>query len=212
MLNSYELLQKLGFNPVLLGDFPSGKPLHLKGFLKAYKKLVTQNILFLNNISKTVPLIALDPALGLSFRDEYSEYGNPDFKIVLLQEFLHQHLDKFKQPTYHPGSYQLLNHCHESAMLPNSEHLWVSLFEKCGLKLTGIPTSCCGMAGSFGHESKNQDASREIYNQSWGPHVKQYRKSLLVTGYSCKSQVERFDHFSPRHPVEILNAVMGEPD
>jgi len=35
------------------------------------------------------------------------------------------------------------------------------------LKLAVEASGCCGMSGAYGHEARNQETSRTIFNQSW---------------------------------------------
>jgi Fe-S oxidoreductase len=67
------------------------------------------------------------------------------------------------------------------------------------------------MAGTYGHETRNQQTSRAIFEQSWGPLVdaQQQGDELLATGYSCRSQVDRLRARRMRHPLEVLLAVLA---
>jgi Fe-S oxidoreductase len=52
--------------------------------------------------------------------------------------------------------------------------------------------------------------SKAIYAQSW--QKKLAGKDLdrcLATGYSCRSQVKRFEHKMLKHPVQALLAVLN---
>jgi Fe-S oxidoreductase len=66
------------------------------------------------------------------------------------------------------------------------------------------------MAGTFGHESANQAASKEIYSQSWQPIVNSAAvdDEFLATGYSCRSQVKRLDQKQLKHPAQALLELM----
>ena len=35
-------------------------------------------------------------------------------------------------------------------------------------------------------------------------------ESLLATGYSCRSQVKRYEGFKPKHPVQALLQLVGQ--
>lgn len=100
----------------------------------------------------------------------------------------------------------LLGHCSEKTNAPGSQEQWQDLFAALGLELRIENTGCCGMAGTFGHETRNLETSRHIYDLSWGAKVAQLGKDhvLLATGYSCRSQVSRFDGIRLRHPLEYL--------
>jgi Fe-S oxidoreductase len=61
------------------------------------------------------------------------------------------------------------------------------------------------MAGTFGHEADKLQMSKDIYGLSWQPNLDKLPKErCLVTGYSCRSQVKRFEDVKVKHPVQAL--------
>jgi Fe-S oxidoreductase len=117
---------------------------------------------------------------------------------VPAELFVHE--QKSKSENYH-----LFAHCSEKTALPSSELDWQAVFSKFGLTLNVIPVGCCGMAGTYGHETEHLENSIGIYNLSWRSKISTYRpESVLATGYSCRSQVKRLADFRPQHPIEIL--------
>ncbi|MCJ8283820.1 hypothetical protein, partial [Halomonas sp.] len=72
--------------------------------------------------------------------------------------------------------------------------------------LAPLPSGCCGMSGTYGHEARNLTTSRTIYAQSWEPVVQEHGDSgrLLATGYSCRSQARRFSDSQLPHPLQAL--------
>ncbi|AHG82685.1 FAD/FMN dehydrogenase [Bibersteinia trehalosi USDA-ARS-USMARC-188] len=106
--------------------------------------------------------------------------------------------------------WHLFAHCTESTSLPNSMKQWQQIFAHFGETLNVENTGCCGMAGTFGHETKHLSMSKAIYAQSW--QKKLAGKDLdrcLATGYSCRSQVKRFEHKVLKHPVQALLQSIG---
>ena len=86
---------------------------------------------------------------------------------------------------------------------------WQTIFTHFGEKLVVENVGCCGMAGTFGHETQHLAMSKAIYEQSW--HKKINNKPLercLATGYSCRSQVKRFEQQGVKHPVQALLEVI----
>ncbi len=68
---------------------------------------------------------------------------------------------------------------------------------------------CCGMAGTYGHESKNLENSLGIYELSWHPQLQKLpRQRCLATGFSCRSQVKRAEGNGMRHPLQALLEMM----
>lgn len=75
------------------------------------------------------------------------------------------------------------------------------------------------MAGTYGHELTHLENSKGIYKLSWSKHAAlsnthndnevagdgdSLAPQILVTGYSCRSQVKRFEQYRPKHPIEVL--------
>jgi Fe-S oxidoreductase len=143
----------------------------------------------------------------LCYRDEYNKVlgvGRGEFKVQLVHEWLLQ----FELPQVSQGKtqqYALFGHCSEKTALPKSEKQWQQIFEKAGLNLVAVSVGCCGMAGTFGHEASHIEESTGIYNLSWKQAVSQFQpEQIVATGYSCRSQVARFEESKPKHPLQIL--------
>ncbi|MBP6861449.1 MAG: FAD-binding oxidoreductase [Neisseriaceae bacterium] len=206
------LLQALNVNIFVLPFMPNGKPLHVHGFLSQFKKLARRNTQVLNQIAQQgIPLVGMDPAMTLVYRQEYVQVldGSLDKPEVLLpQEWLSQLLNaQAPAPALAAAEpYYLMGHCTEKTNAPEAAQQWVSLFAAFGLKLVPMASGCCGMSGTYGHESQHQATSATIYQQSWQPIVAQHGPSgrLLSTGYSCRSQVKRMSEHALSHPLQIL--------
>ncbi|MCE7521108.1 (Fe-S)-binding protein, partial [Halomonas titanicae] len=80
------------------------------------------------------------------------------------------------------------------------------VFAAFGLELELMATGCCGMSGTYGHETRNAATSKTIYAQSWQSQVEAEENTgkLLATGYSCRSQVKRYSEQSLPHPLQAL--------
>jgi Fe-S oxidoreductase len=82
---------------------------------------------------------------------------------------------------------------------------WINIFNKLGLSVKPISTGCCGMAGTYGHEKKNQELSRGIYDLSWGPTLSDRElTTVMATGFSCRSQVKRYEGEKLLHPIQVI--------
>ncbi|WP_367988922.1 FAD-binding and (Fe-S)-binding domain-containing protein [Vibrio sp. NTOU-M3] len=205
-----KLAIKLGKIPVLLPFKPNGKAQHIKGFLQRFAKNAQTTAMFLEQVADlNIPLIGVDPALVLCYRDEYQEIlgdKRGDFEVLTVHEWLEPKLGEFEQST-EPKSdeWYLLAHCTEKTKLPNAEKEWGAIFSHFGAKLVTVPVGCCGMAGTFGHEVDKLEMSKEIYGLSWQPSLAKLPKErCLITGYSCRSQVKRFENLVTKHPLQAL--------
>lgn len=202
------LISKLGYEPVLLPFMPNGKPQHVKGFLKEFAKTAKNSAEFLNQLQAlAMPMVGIDPSMVLCYRDEYSKVlgkSRGEFKVQLVHEWLLQ-LDLPKVTQANQQDYALFGHCSEKTALPESEKQWQQIFQQAGLTLSTVSVGCCGMAGTFGHEASHLDESTGIYQLSWQQAVEQYSpEAIIATGYSCRSQVARFEQFKPKHPLQVL--------
>lgn len=205
-----QLLAKLGYQPYVLQAKANGKAAHVKGFLGRFDRMARQQSQVLRQIAALgLPMIGVEPSMVLCYRDEYRELlGDPGFEVKLVQEWLLAELPKLSAQPAQPGvEYQLMSHCTERALQPQTDNQWQRVFRHFGLETRSPALGCCGMSGTYGHETEHQQDSRRIYQQSWAakiPTDAAARQQVLATGFSCRCQVERFDAFRPQHPVQAL--------
>lgn len=204
-----ELLIRLGFRPLVAPFKPNGKVLHVYGYLGRFEKLARTNAAELKKLADTgVSLVGIDAAVALTYRDEYREVlGTESPEVSLLSEWFFNQKDYLKQLELNlEGEYTLLGHCTETTNVPAAPSQWQALFKACGLTLKYQPTGCCGMAGIYGHETRNQKTSRKLYELSWKKVVEksENQQRLTATGYSCRSQVKRYQKVAIPHPVQVL--------
>ena len=203
------LAQKLGKTPVLLPFKPNGKAQHIKGFLSRFAKNAKSTADFLSMVAELgVPLVGVDPALVLCYRDEYLEVlgdKRGEFDVLTVHEWLHPRLGEFDVQSNDSEAWYLFAHCTEKTKMPNAEKEWGAIFTHFGATLNTVPVGCCGMAGTFGHEVDKFQMSKDIYGLSWKPRLEDLPKErCLVTGYSCRSQVKRFEGEKLAHPLQVL--------
>ncbi|MCK3658874.1 hypothetical protein A4G18_09190 [Pasteurellaceae bacterium Pebbles2] len=226
------LCQHLGFQAQLLPFKPNGKAQHIKGFLRQFTRTAKNQAELLNRMAKlAVPMVGVDPAIVLSYRDEYKEVlgeNRGDFSVLCAHEWLGAQLqddelkNRFKtavqnstvfdrtsapenSDTAEKTPWHLFSHCTETTFMPTSGKEWQHIFAAFGENLQVQSVGCCGMAGVFGHDMANQQMSHGIYAQSWGAKLQgKTPERCLATGYSCRSQVKRFEQFQPKHPVQAL--------
>ncbi|ADZ91295.1 FAD-binding and (Fe-S)-binding domain-containing protein [Marinomonas mediterranea] len=212
VLDIMELLTRLGFQAFLAPYKPNGKPLHVHGFMKSFERTAKKNLDMLQGLRFFgIPIIGVDPSMTLTYRSEYEKTFGTSRKvpnIQLLQEWLATHTEhlnkrniKFEEETIH-----LLGHCTEKTNAPSSIKHWQTIFSQFGLNLESVAVGCCGMAGTYGHESKNLETSKTIYGLSWKEAINNpaFSDSLVATGYSCRSQVKRIDDKNLPHPAQLL--------
>ncbi|WP_407520304.1 D-2-hydroxyglutarate dehydrogenase YdiJ [Methylobacterium oryzisoli] len=210
LLALLDLLIGIGIRPWLAPYRPNGKPLQVHGFLGRFERLAGRNAADLGRIASTgVALIGLDPSMTLTYRSDYEQAlpGRDLPRVHLVQEWLAGRLDGVPRAP-EPETYWLLPHCTERATAQPAVAAWSPVFAAFGLRLDTLPSGCCGMAGTYGHEAEHRAMSERIYGLSWATPVAEKGRSgrLLADGYSCRSQAKLVDGVRLPHPVEILLA------
>ncbi|MDG2956148.1 FAD-binding and (Fe-S)-binding domain-containing protein [Bisgaard Taxon 10/6] len=212
------LCRKLDYQPILLPFKPNGKAQHIKGFLKQFARTARNQAEMLNRVARLdLPLVGVDPAIVLSYRDEYKEVlgaARGDFHVLTAHEWLRSQLSsehlqsavkKWQKSDRTCHEWHLFPHCTEATAMPTSPKEWQLIFSAFGENLQIQNVGCCGMAGVFGHEVQNQSMSKAIYDASWREKLTgKDPEYCLATGYSCRSQVKRFEGQTLKHPVQAL--------
>lgn len=208
------LLLKLNIDIKLAPFMPNGKPWHVKGFLNTFTKIASKNAQMIQGFqTQGATIIGIEPSITLTYNDEYQQYlDNCDLKVDLIQTWFskwlenNKHSIELKQPD---KEIILLGHCTEKTSLPDSQKQWVLIFKSFGLTLKTLNTGCCGMAGTYGHETEHYQNSKKLYDMSWGKHINNNPNAIfLATGYSCRSQVKRFEKLNLYHPMQYLSSLI----
>ena len=208
------LLKQLDFVPLVAPFRANGKPLHVHGFLSQFERVALGNSAMLNELAASgIPLVGVDPSMTLTYRAEYKKLlGDKAPRVQLLQEWLAGHLDHLEQQRgrLEPASFQLLPHCSEQTNATASLRDWKNIFAALGLELSSESLGCCGMAGTYGHETAHKETSRVIFQQSWAPRLTGETDAMLASGYSCRCQSQRFAGVTLRHPLQGVLAQLGK--
>ncbi|MFG1491015.1 (Fe-S)-binding protein, partial [Oceanospirillum sp. HFRX-1_2] len=220
VLDIFDLLTRLGFRVFIAPFKPNGKPLHVHGMMKQFGRAAADNAEMLRALNQTgIPLVGIDPSMTLTYRQEYTkalpEGDAPE--VLLLQEWLGNQtaqLEAYKAAEKEAAETEasedtevfLMAHCTEKTNAAATIKMWQQVYATLGYKLTLQASGCCGMSGTFGHETANLETSKTIYSQSWAGIVADSSKQgkLVATGYSCRSQVKRIDSQQIPHPLQWL--------
>ena len=218
----YRALKGVGFLPYIAPFSPNGKGLHVKGQLEAFRGCVHHHLDQLTPLAKAdpqIPLIAIDPAVALTYRDEYLEALNETslpFKVWLVQEWLVTVLPRIPRDLLkgHRGDApSLFAHCTERTAHMESTDEWRSIFDHLGVKLEVPSLGCCGMCGAYGHEREHSADSRALFEMSWAKRLDEahlLRRTPLVTGYSCRSQIKRCNAELKDHPLTWIASALEQ--
>ena len=128
--------------------------------------------------------------------------------IQMLDEYLlnEQSYGRLKLEFNASGREKVLfhGHCHQKAF--NSMDATVKLMENAGIEVETIPSSCCGMAGSFGYQSENYQVSMEMAELSLLPRLRKASsgENVAASGTSCRHQIHHGSGLNAQHPISLL--------
>jgi FAD/FMN-containing dehydrogenase/Fe-S oxidoreductase len=214
-----EFCKKLDLKLFIAPFNENGKGKHVKGFLTSFRKVAAIQNAELSKWHQTgIPMVCLEPAIALTYREEYVQYLGSEhggYKVLMIQEWLSQVVKEINFSKIHvdpmikeKSVFSLFGHCGEKTASPNYGKEWSAIFEKFGLKIGVENVGCCGMAGAFGHEEKHFSESKGIYKLHWKNKIdqaKQNKRVIIISGASCRSQLHRLEAFNPQHPIVALN-------
>lgn len=210
-----KVLSALGFNVIVPGIWPTGRPQISKGFLKEAKSICDENIhRFFAFADMNIPIVGLEPSEVLTLRDEYLDLCNESdikkaeevaAKSFLFEEFLYTELVS-EDPKELGGNRKvyLHGHCHTKALVGNDP--LIQTFKQFGFDPVELQTGCCGMAGSFGYEKDKYEVSMQVGEQVLFPALRNLPEDAMVCapGFSCRHQISDGVSRTAKHPAEIL--------
>jgi Fe-S oxidoreductase len=187
-----------------------GRPAFSVGHLDAAQKLGAHNLALLAN--DDAPVIFLEPSCYSMFKEDYRELKLPDAEAVaarciLFEDFvenlLREEPDTLKFDHEH-GRIVIHTHCHAKALTNPKDAL--QLVSRLHNRTTALlETGCCGMAGAFGMRADKYELSLKIAE----PLIEQikhqpYGTTVVLSGTSCRHQVEHLATARIRHMAEVL--------
>ena len=229
-----QLLTNLGYEVVVPKTAESGRAAISKGCLHLAAQYATQNVRQLSPlVTEETPLVGIEPSCILSFRDEYpdlvpshmrSQAESLGRNCLLYDEFIMREVargnitpDQFRSD---PVEIWLHGHCHQKALVGiEKTAAMLRLLRGCTLHV--IPSSCCGMAGSFGYEKEHYRTSLAIGEMVLFPAVRKAMQPsdpsptatptlVAAPGTSCRQQILDGTGIHAVHPIEILHRYIAE--
>ena len=162
------------------------------------------------------PIVGLEPSCVFTFRDEYPALLPGDARVqrlaraTLVDGYLAAEIAASRvaapwkaKPGPDPKAAVLVHgHCHQKAF--GTFEATVALLRTLpGAKVEPIESSCCGMAGSFGHE--HYDVSMKMAEIALLPAVRSApRAALAAAGTSCRQQITHGTGRPAVHPIVLL--------
>jgi len=213
------LVEKLGYNVLMIKHEFSGRALISKGMLREAKKIANKNVqLFSSRLRDNIALVAVEPSTILTFRDEYIDLVDEDLlddakriapHTMILEEFLWKEFEKgnITASQFYETQQDVLVHAHCQQKAWKLQHYTEKVLTiPGGNTVKTIASGCCGMAGSFGYEKEHYDISMKIGELVLFPAVrdKDKRTTIVAPGASCRHQIKDGTNERALHPVEVL--------
>ena len=215
------LLEKLGYEVIVLKHDESGRSFISKGFLKEAKKVCDKNIaIFKDVISDETPLIGIEPSAILTFRDEYIRLATDKIaaeKIAknafTFEEFLSTEHQKNNVDislfSSEEKEIKIHGHCHQKALSSTHSSFQILNIPK-NYKVTILNTGCCGMAGSFGYEKEHYEISMQVGEDTLFPKIRNCapETEIAASGTSCRHQIYDGTKRVAKHPITLLKEAL----
>ena len=222
-----QLLTALGYQVVVPKTSESGRAAISKGCLHLAARFARKNVRLLRNkITDDTPLVGIEPSCILSFRDEYPSLVPETMRddaerlgknCLLYDEFI---MREVARGNIRPEQFRndaveiwLHGHCHQKALVGIEKTVAMLRLLK-GCQLHVIPSSCCGMAGSFGYEKEHYRTSLAIGEMILFPTVRKALQQhdanpitptlVAAPGTSCRQQILDGTGIHAVHPIEIM--------
>ena len=215
-----ELLERAGLEVSLANPVCCGRPMISKGMLEKATDHARRNVEMLHrHVVEGAVIVGCEPSCLLTLRDEYPDLLRDDRSqevarnSFLIDEYLAQleeqgQLDlRFKDE---PRKILFHGHCHQKAIAGTANSIKVLSLPP-SFQVEEVDSGCCGMAGAFGFEKEHYDISMTIGRQVLFPAVQAKGEDweVVVTGVSCRQQVEQGTGRRARHLVEVLRDALA---
>jgi FAD/FMN-containing dehydrogenase/Fe-S oxidoreductase len=211
-----KMLESAGFEVIVLEKRKCcGRPLLSKGFIDEAREHAAHNVALLAPYAREgIPIVGCEPSCITMFQDDYRDLlPGPDTELVaqhtfLILEFLVKLAAEGRLELDFDGAPREVwvhSHCHERAVR-GTQATAAALRLVPNLKLTEINAGCCGMAGSFGLEREHYDFSLAVGEGRLFPALRALPDGAeaVLTGTSCRDQVQHAVGVRARHPIELL--------
>lgn len=194
-----------------------GRPAFSVGNLTEVEKLGRHNLALLAAESGTAPIIFLEPTCYSMFKEDYRELslaGADDIaaRCHLFEDFIVDLLEREPDALKFNAQNERVvihAHCHAQALTDtkNMQRLVAALP---GRASELLDTGCCGMAGAFGMLESKYDLSVKVA----GPLIENiqrqpYGTTVVVSGTSCRHQVQHLASVKTRHMAEVIAESLG---
>lgn len=156
-------------------------------------------------------IVVLEPSCAATIRDEGPKLvGGPAAhrvadRVVTFALSIAEATDRgWTPPSSPPAAAVVQTHCHEHAVFGSKATRRV--LDNWGMTKVVESTSCCGVAGNFGFETRHFEMSMKVAEHSIASALRQVETGPVITdGFSCAVQAAQID--SDRGSVHLALAL-----
>ena len=172
-------------------------------------------------VAAGMPVVGVEPSCLLTLRDEAMDLVPGDdarrvaARSFLLDEYLAARPELLAEADAATSASRdrtavVHGHCHQKADGDDGATETV-LSALDGMETVSVPSSCCGMAGSFGYEAEHAEVSRTMGELALFPAVRATPAgaTVVANGFSCRAQILDGTGRRARHVAEVLAEVVG---
>jgi FAD/FMN-containing dehydrogenase/Fe-S oxidoreductase len=207
LINLINVLERLEYKIYLTPPIITGKALIVNGAMDKFKKNAAKVTQLLNSIfSQQIEVVALENTFTLMFKDEYVKYSDVKLEgqVLSIAQFLYKNINNLNKLNITlESNYNLLPHCTEQAMALKELSYWNNIFQCFSSEVKIHTIGCCGMAGSYGYQKRNQETSQKLFADNWAHHING-SENIIATGFSCRSQAKRMINKEIPHPIDVI--------
>ena len=211
------VLRAMGERPAVGPFAASGKLDHVHGRRRRFARAVARRRHVIESFAPSTVLVEIEPAIALMHRHECTSIDRsfPDDRVASLATVVAARLDRLPAPARQAGQAgqagqaQFFGHCAEVSLAPENSDAYRAILTAAGYDVTSESTTCCGMAGIFGHEAEHLQMSNELFETGWRSRLRAPFDVRCASGSSCRSQAARLADADLVHPVQVLARTIG---
>lgn len=183
------------------------------GQLGVARRVLGRTIDALDDPAST-PILVLEPSCAAALVDEPARLVPGEAsrrvaqRIVTFEQALSTLAPEWVWPDV-PSSGLVQQHCHERSVLATGE-------PGVGLRTAGMadlrsPQGCCGMAGTFGFESRHYEMSMAVAELDLVPALSELSEGapVIADGFGCREQLKSLGR-PAQHTAQLLADLLGD--
>jgi FAD/FMN-containing dehydrogenase/Fe-S oxidoreductase len=207
------VLETLGYEVVLADRRCCGRAMLSVGMVDSARQRAIYNVSHLaEQVRRGYTVVGCEPSCIVTLQDDYRDMLGPSEDLELVQantfefmEFLNLRREPDRLDTgWSPASERLIyhGHCHQKAT-GRADHVPAVLRSFLKAEVVVLDSGCCGMAGAFGYDRKHYELSLAIAEALFAL-IREHSGRIVVSGVSCRTQIEQGLGLRPAHPAEVL--------